>query len=111
VPGLTFTSPTVPTSAVGLRAEVRAFIRDQLASDEFSPRCDSWLAGHSPAFSRALGERGWVGMTLPRQYGGAERTAVERFVVIAELLAAGAPVAAHWFADRQIGPQLLKYGT
>ncbi|NED59891.1 acyl-CoA dehydrogenase, partial [Streptomyces sp. SID10244] len=34
-----------------------------------------------------------------------------RFVVTEELLAAGAPVAAHWIADRQIVPSLLKYGT
>jgi alkylation response protein AidB-like acyl-CoA dehydrogenase len=27
------------------------------------------------------------------------------------LLAAGAPVAAHWFADRQTGPLLLKFGS
>lgn len=35
----------------------------------------------------------------------------ERYVVIEEMLAAGAPVAAHWFADRQSGPLLLKFGT
>jgi alkylation response protein AidB-like acyl-CoA dehydrogenase len=50
-------------------------------------------------------------MTMPRSYGGGGRTAVERFAVVEELLAAGAPVAAHWFADRQVGPLLLKYGT
>jgi alkylation response protein AidB-like acyl-CoA dehydrogenase len=32
-------------------------------------------------------------------------------VVTEELLAGGAPVAAHWIADRQSVPSLLKYGT
>ncbi len=73
--------------------------------------CDSWMLGHAPAFSRALGERGWVGMTLPTEYGGGAKSSVERYVVVEELLAAGAPVAAHWFADRQVGPALLRHGT
>ena len=50
-------------------------------------------------------------MTWPKAYGGHERSALERYVVIEELLAAGAPVAAHWVADRQSGPLLLKFGT
>jgi alkylation response protein AidB-like acyl-CoA dehydrogenase len=50
-------------------------------------------------------------MTWPKRYGGHERSALERYVVVEELLAAGAPVAAHWIADRQTGPLLLRYGT
>jgi alkylation response protein AidB-like acyl-CoA dehydrogenase len=50
-------------------------------------------------------------MTWPARYGGGERTAGERLAVIEELLAAGAPVGAHWFADRQIGPALLRHGS
>lgn len=94
-----------------LRAEVRDFLRTCRDDGVFEPVCDSWLRGHSPRFSKMLGERGWLGMTWPKQYGGHERTAAERFVVIEELLAAGAPVAAHWIADRQTGPLLLRYGT
>lgn len=91
----------------GLRREVRTF----LAGEEFTPRCDAWLSGHDPGFSRSLGARGWLGMTFPETYGGHGRRAVERYAVIEELLAAGAPVAAHWVADRQTGPLLLRYGT
>ncbi len=50
-------------------------------------------------------------MTWPRRYGGSERSYLERYVVTEELLAAGAPTAFHWFADRQIGPSILRYGT
>jgi acyl-CoA dehydrogenase len=70
-------------------------------------RCRSWMAFDAD-FSRALAQRGWIGMTWPRRYGGHERSALERYVVLEELLAAGAPVAAHWIADRQSGPLLMR---
>jgi acyl-CoA dehydrogenase len=69
------------------------------------------MTGFSPSFSAELGRRGWIGMTWPTHYGGRGRTAIERHVVLEELLAAGAPVAAHWFSDRQAGPQILAFGT
>ena len=102
-----------PRSAAAeeVRAEVREFLAAELAAGTFSTHVDTWLSGVDPAFSRKLGERGWLGMTWPRQYGGHERTAMERYAVTEELLAAGAPVAAHWIADRQSGPNLLRYGT
>jgi hypothetical protein len=67
--------------------------------------------GFDAAFSRRLASRGWVGITLPSQYGGAGLDAFRRFVLVEEMLAAGAPVAAHWIADRQSGPLINKFGT
>lgn len=90
---------------------MRAFLADELAAGSFVPQCDSWLKGFDREFSRKLGAQGWLGMTWPREYGGRERPPLERFVVIEELLAAGAPVAAHWFGDRQMGASILRHGT
>src|SRR5829696_5173764 len=98
-------------AAERVRGEVREFLAEELAEGSFSTHVDTWLSGVDPEFSRKLGERGWLGMTWPKQYGGHERTAMERYAVTEELLAAGAPVAAHWIADRQSGPALLRYGT
>ena len=61
--------------------------------------------------SKAVAARGWIGLTLPREYGGGGRSIFARFVVVEELLRAGAPVAAHWIADRQSALQILKFGT
>ncbi|MCR1783785.1 acyl-CoA dehydrogenase family protein [Nocardioides carbamazepini] len=94
-----------------LRGEVRDFIADQLSRGTFTPRPDAWLTAWSADFSRAMAERGWVGMTLPPEYGGAGRSFLERFVVTEEVLVAGAPVAAHWVSDRQAGPSLLRFGS
>ena len=95
-------------AAERVRGEVRDFLAEELAAGTFSTHVDTWLSGVDPEFSRKLGERGWLGMTWPKQYGGHERTAMERYAVTEELLAAGAPVAAHWIADRQSGPNLLQ---
>ncbi len=72
---------------------------------------DSWLIGTSRQFSLELAELGWLGMTWPTEWGGHGRTAAERFVVVEALIAEGAPIATSWFADRQIGPTLLQFGT
>src|SRR5690242_12709308 len=98
-------------AAEQVRAEVRDFLAAELAAGSFTTHVDTWLSGVDPAFSKKLGDRGWLGMTWPKQYGGHERSAMERYAVTEELLAAGAPVAAHWIADRQSGPNLLKFGT
>jgi alkylation response protein AidB-like acyl-CoA dehydrogenase len=98
-------------AAEQVRGEVREFLAAELAAGTFQTHVDTWLSGVDPEFSRKLGERGWLGMTWPKRYGGHERSAMERYAVTEELLAAGAPVAAHWIADRQSGPNLLRYGT
>nr|WP_028932208.1 acyl-CoA dehydrogenase family protein [Pseudonocardia spinosispora] len=104
-------SVALPPETEELRAEVRDFLAKELLDGRFVPRCDVWLSGWDERFSRELGARGWLGMTLPTEYGGHGRDALARYVVTEELLAAGAPVAAHWIADRQIGPSLLRFGT
>jgi alkylation response protein AidB-like acyl-CoA dehydrogenase len=94
-----------------LRLEVREFLDEQIADGVFVPHVDTWLTRWDRDFTRKLADRGWLGMTIPEEYGGHGRSFLERFVVTEELLVVGAPVAAHWIADRQIGPSLLKYGT
>src|SRR3954447_1423780 len=82
----------------------------KVAADRDFPE-DSWIVGHDAEFAKELGARGWLGMTWPTDQGGHGRTVLERFVVFEALIANGAPVAASWFADRQMGPSLLQFGT
>lgn len=100
----------IPTEDESLRADIRAFLDDVLADMPPDQRARSWM-GFDAEFSQALAARGWLGMTLPREYGGAARGHFARFVLSEELLCAGAPVSAHWIADRQSAPLILKYGT
>ncbi|OYO26333.1 acyl-CoA dehydrogenase family protein [Janthinobacterium sp. PC23-8] len=101
---------TIPAADEALRAPVRAFLATAMKDVAPEVRARTWL-GFDAAFSRQLADRGWLGMTLPTQYGGQARGHFARFVVVEELLAAGAPVSAHWIADRQSGPLIAKYGT
>lgn len=92
------------------RQRVRAFLAEEQARGTFKPWQVTWTT-FDRAFSRRAGEAGFIGMTWPREFGGAECSALERYVVVEEMLAAGAPCGAHWISDRQSGPQILRHGS
>jgi alkylation response protein AidB-like acyl-CoA dehydrogenase len=100
----------IPPEDEALRSPVRAFLAEKLTDVPPAKRARSWM-GFDANFTKALAEKGWVGLTLPKEYGGGGRSPFARFVLIEELLAAGAPVAAHWIAERQSAPLILRYGS
>lgn len=100
----------MPAGVDDLRREIRAFIAGEVEAGGFTPKRNSW-SSFDADFSRKCGERGFIGMTWPKQYGGGEKTALERYVMTEEMLAGGAPVGAHWVADRQSGHQILRHGS
>lgn len=106
----TLTLCTIPPEDEALRPRIRALAADIAARMPAETRARSWI-GLDVVVSRALGQAGFLGLTLPAEYGGGGRGPFARFVVVEELLAVGAPVAAHWIADRQSAPLLLNYGT
>jgi alkylation response protein AidB-like acyl-CoA dehydrogenase len=103
-----FTELSEPELA--LQSEVRDFLASELPRGTFVPGL-GMAAPRDARFSRKLAARGWIGMALPRSYGGGDRSAVERFIVVEELLRWGAPVGFHWVADRQTGPMLARFGS
>ncbi|MBF5006740.1 acyl-CoA dehydrogenase family protein [Diaphorobacter caeni] len=100
----------IPPEDEALRRNVRTFLGEALRHLPADVRSRSWL-GYDLDFSRALAHQGWVGLTLPTRYGGGGRSSFARFVLSEELLAAGAPVAAHWIADRQTSQLILRFGS
>jgi alkylation response protein AidB-like acyl-CoA dehydrogenase len=105
-----FDPVTLPAGTAAFRREIRQFLARELPHVPAERRANCW-AVFDAEFSRKLGARGWIGMVWPKRYGGHERSALERYVLLEELLAAGAPVGAHWIGDRQSGPNLLRYGS
>lgn len=101
---------SIPAEDEALRAEVRAFLKEATQAMPAHIRARSW-GGYNTEFSRQLGAKGWIGVTLPKAYGGAGRSAFTRYVLVEEFLNFGAPVGSHWIADRQSAPLILKYGT
>lgn len=100
----------LPPGIPAFRAEIRSFLAETLAGYPGVDRARSWTQ-FDAEFSRKLGQRGWIGMVWPKAFGGHERSSIERYVLLEELLQAGAPVGAHWIADRQSGPAILRYGS
>ena len=94
---------------IALRDEAARVAAD--AVDRYGRFNDAWMNGYSKDFSRELGARGWIGLTWPKEHGGGGRPPIERLIVGEELIKAGAPLAASWFGDRQMGPALIQYGT
>jgi alkylation response protein AidB-like acyl-CoA dehydrogenase len=106
---LAFTRTDLTPEERGLQQQVRAFLSRELAPD-YRPG----LGMNAPAdrdFSRRLAGQGWLGMALPKEYGGGERSTVERCLVTEELLSVGAPVAHHWIADRQSAGVIYRFGS
>jgi acyl-CoA dehydrogenase len=108
---LSFDPIRLPAECDSLRREVRAFLAEEIAAGTYDPEAPGNDHGFSPEFSRKVGAKGWIGMTWPRQYGGHERSFLERYVVTEEFRVANAPVRLHFVADRQSGPVLIKYAT
>ncbi|HWI80415.1 acyl-CoA dehydrogenase family protein [Ramlibacter sp.] len=100
----------IPPEDEALRGPVRAFLAQAMKSVPAPVRARSW-SGYDSNFSRELGRQGWLGLTLPKEYGGGGRSPFARYVVVEEFLNWGAPVGSHWIADRQSAPLILKYGT
>jgi alkylation response protein AidB-like acyl-CoA dehydrogenase len=99
------------SEAQELRLQVRELLDEWREGDRYQPQSDSWLRGFNPAFSKALAGLGLIGITWPTKHGGRGLSNVARLAVTEELLRAGAPVAAHWVGDRQIGPAIVRHGT
>ena len=99
------------TDLTELRSAVRAFLAADRDRFGWQPAVDCWLSRWDAEFSIRLAEAGFVGLTIPLAYGGRGLGYLHRYVVTEELLAHGAPVGAHWIADRQVAPALLSYGT
>ncbi|MFO7747483.1 MAG: acyl-CoA dehydrogenase family protein [Orrella sp.] len=99
-----------PSGLDEFRQDVRQFLDAELADMPTEQRARSWM-GSDIGFSQKLAKKGWLGLTIPESHGGAGKDYFARFVLSEELLASGAPVAAHWIADRQSAPLIMRYGT
>jgi alkylation response protein AidB-like acyl-CoA dehydrogenase len=94
---------------LALRDRARAVAQDGVA--KYGRHNDSWMNGFSKDFSKQLAAEGFLGMIWPTEFGGGGRPPIERLIVAEEMISAGAPIAASWFGDRQMGPALIQYGT
>jgi alkylation response protein AidB-like acyl-CoA dehydrogenase len=93
------------------RQGVRNFLEEEMKKGYWEPACDAWIQGFDPEFTKRVAQRGWIGLTWPKEYGGQGLSYIDRLILTEEMLRYGAPAACHWFADRQIGGSIVTYGT
>jgi alkylation response protein AidB-like acyl-CoA dehydrogenase len=93
------------------RQEVRDFLENEIEKGYWEPACDAWIQNFDPGFTKRVAQRGWIGLTWPKEYGGQGLRYVDRLILTEEILRYGAPAACHWFADRQIGGSIVTYGS
>lgn len=105
-----FDAPRFPPEAVATRRRVREFLAAERKAGRYTPHRCSWST-FDAEFSRRAGAAGFIGVTWPKEYGGQALSSLVRYVITQEMLAAGAPCFAHWIADRQSGPQILRHGS
>jgi len=108
---LRFDPLRLPPRCQELRREVREFLAEEIANGVFDPDNPESGSANADAFARRVGERGWIGMTWPKKYGGGERSFLERYVVTEEMCVARAPTRRFFVVDRQSGPTLIRYGS
>src|SRR3990172_2364601 len=93
------------------RKEVRDFLEAEIKAGTFEPGCDAWIQGYSPEFTKKVSKKGWIGLTWPKEYGGQGRGHIDRLILTEEMLGYGGRAVCHWFADRQIGGGILRFGS
>jgi len=93
------------------RQEVCHFLEEEIKEGYWKPACDAWIQDFNPEFTKRVAQRGWIGLTWPKEHGGQGLGYIDRLILTEEMLRYGAPAACHWFADRQIGGSIVTYGT
>ena len=82
-----------------------------LTPGNFVTRCQGLAESSSQEFSKKFAQKGWIGITWPKEYGGQGRTYVEKAILVEEYMKVQAPVAYHHLSDRQIGPSIIHFGS
>jgi alkylation response protein AidB-like acyl-CoA dehydrogenase len=92
------------------RGEVRAFLSATLTPAFWEHHRRNRFPGWSPEFSKAVAERGWLGIAWPLEYGGQGRGIIDQMIYQEEMAYAGAPMEHHRRAVQQIAPSLMLFG-
>ncbi len=97
------------------RQELRQFLSSVVTPDlktetGFEWHADGFKKGpHSKEFNRMMGQKGYFGVSWPKEYGGQGMSMVYQFLLVEELVRANAPTPGLTLTS--IGPTLMKVGS
>lgn len=99
---------------MAFRDEVRAFL-DEAFDDELRAATKKTRAGYLPKhlhvrWQKALHAKGWATPHWPKEYGGCDWSATQKYIYDAEMSAAAAPIVIP-FGPRMLAPVLMKFGS
>ena len=102
-----------PPEIQAFQQEVREFIKDNYDPDIMDPRREGMAqlvdTPKRRAFMKKLGERGWLGMSWPEEYGGSGRSGLYEYVLNEELAAVGAPYIGKGIGI--VGKTIIRHGS
>jgi len=94
------------------RDEVRGFLRKTVTPALVAEMRVAGNEGDGPlarAFHKKMFEKGWWGIGWPKEFGGLGKSALEQFIFVEEMEAAGAP--AMRLTITSVAPTILRAGT
>lgn len=95
------------------REEVRDFLKEnytpELAEELREAGAEFATGPHGTKFKRAVIERGWYGLSWPREYGGLEKSSIEQLILMDEFSKVGAPMLP--LTVTSLGPTIIRFGT
>jgi alkylation response protein AidB-like acyl-CoA dehydrogenase len=92
------------------RQEVRAFLEAEWGGESLlGPLAPGRSKERERAFRKRLGEKGWLSLGWPEEFGGTPTTLMQKCIISDELNRAGAPYVL--YIVNVIGPLIIKYGT
>src|SRR3954464_5130559 len=105
---------TYPPEAEQFRAEIRAWLEENLPDGWFEPgfelHGDDRKRFNEEGVKKLYGG-GWICASWPQEYGGKGLTTMQQVVLNEEFAKAGAPMRADFFGDTLVGPTILQWGT
>src|SRR5437867_2671769 len=93
--------------------EVRDFIEEHRSSGVMDPTREGMAqlvdTPERRTFMKAMADRGWLGMSWPREYGGGDASGIYEYLLNEELAAAGAPLIGKGVGI--VGKTIIRHGN
>jgi alkylation response protein AidB-like acyl-CoA dehydrogenase len=105
---------TLPPAAEAFRAELRAWLDDNLTDAVVQAarrRGDDGAFAVLRAWDATMTDAGWSAISWPVEYGGRGATVLEQLVFTEESIAAGVPTPVNVIGLQNIAPAIMEYGT
>ena len=94
------------------REEVRAFLKEQLPAQIREKVLNGWELSRADhvLWQRRLHDRGWGGMSWPKEFGGPGWNSVQQYIFEEESALAGAPRLIP-FGTKMVAPVIMAFGS